>query len=287
MINFKDIDISDREIIEDYYNKYGYKNSESNFTNMLMWQKSYNIKYAVIDGFLVLSAYNPAIGGLYHFPIGEGNLKDVLTKLSDCCNDYFLRPLTPEMIKKTEEIMPDCYEYTHLRSSDDYVYSTQKLISLSGKKLHAKRNHYNYFINTYNYSYHRLTADMTEKCCDKVCEWIVQRSQSPEDECEAVKVIFDNFEKLNVVGGYIICEGNIAAVTVGEKFHGDALIHIEKADTDYRGIYAAINKLFLEHEFADCTYVNREEDMGIEGLRKAKLSYGPEFLIEKYTARRR
>ncbi len=283
MLEFKDLSIEDKDIVQGYYDKYGYPNSESNFTNMLMWQKSYNIKYAVICGFMVLSAYRPKSGGMYHFPIGEGNLKDVLLKLTD----YPIKPLTKETAQIMENLLPGEYDFRHLRDSDDYVYSVEKLISLSGKKLHSKRNHYNFFINNYEYSYHKMTSDMREKCYVKACEWINERSEDPVEECEAVKVIFDNFDRLRVVGGYIMCGGEIAAVTIGEKFHGNALIHIEKADTRYRGIYAAINKLFLENEFADCTYVNREEDMGIEGLRKAKMSYNPEYLIEKYEAIRK
>ena len=97
-------------------------------------------------------------------------------------------------------------------------------------------------------------------------------------------MIFDNYDKLNIKGAYLEAEGKIIAVTIGERMHETALIHIEKADTEYRGVYVAINKLFLENEFSDCSLVNREEDMGIEGLRKAKTSYYPEFLFEKYSA---
>ncbi len=287
MIEFKDITIEDRELLEGFYNKYGGTNSEANFTNMFIWQKDYNIKYAVKDGFLLICAGGIKRPKSCHFPIGEGNLKALLAELFTPCENCIMRPLTEDMTRKIEEAVPGMYRFERMREADDYVYSVDKLSTLSGKKLHSKRNHYNYFINNYNYSYHKLTPDMIDECHKKCCEWTGERSENPESEKEAMTMLFENYEKLNVVGGYILCDGQVAAVSVGEKFHGNALIHIEKANTKYRGIYPAINKLFLENEFSDCNYVNREEDLGLEGLRKAKLSYYPEFMIEKYTGYKR
>ena len=287
MIDFKELTLDDRKLIEEYYGKCKYMGSETNFTNMFMWSRSYNIRYAETDGFMVIAGSHGDIRGIYHFPVGSGDLKAVLLKLERELPEFTLCPVTDEMIDKIEEVLPGHYDFEHLRSADDYVYRTDKLISLSGKKLHSKRNHYNYFINNYDYEYRSLTAESAEECCAAVCKWIYERNSSPEEEAEATRRIFGNMNRLNIKGGYILCEGSVAAVTLGEYFHGSALIHIEKCDMRFRGVYAAINKLFLEHEFSECEYVNREEDMGIEGLRKAKLSYNPAFLIKKYAAHRR
>ena len=104
-------------------------------------------------------------------------------------------------------------------------------------------------------------------------------------EPESINVLFDNYERLCVKGGLLRTDGKIIAASVGEKYNGGAIIHVEKAERSIRGAYTTINKLLLENEFSDCVYVNREEDMGIEGMRQAKMSYNPVFLLEKYRGR--
>lgn len=280
------LDINDKEIFLKYYSTCCYLNSECNFTNMLSWSKQYNIGYEIIDDFLVVFAEH---GGeaYHHFPIGKGDVVSVIKKLSTMFKEmgkpHIMKPIVNCMKEKIIENFGDAYIFEHKREYDDYVYSVDKLISLAGKKLHAKRNHFNNFIKTYNYTYNKISPNDYERCRE-----FLKTQIHDDSELHAINVIFDNYDKLDVVGAFLEVDGQIIAVTVGEGIRdNNVLIHIEKANTDYKGVYAAINKLFLQNEWADKQYVNREEDMGDEGLRKAKLSYYPDMFIEKYRVKER
>ena len=241
MIEFKDIDISDRPLFEKYYDFEKNINSEANFTNMFMWHKSYHIQYAVEDGFLVLQANHPSSGLLHQFPFGSGDVRPVLDKLRRQYQGtgYSIRPLSVEQMKFLQEAYPGQYEYTHLRDADDYIYSVEKLMTLRGKKLHSKRNHFNFFKEHYPFTYHKITPETQQACKRQVLKWVEERNEDPAEELEAVSMIFDNYDKLNIKGAYLEAEGKIIAVTIGERMHETALIHIEKADTEYRGVYVA------------------------------------------------
>ncbi len=288
MITPKKITIDDKNIFNEYYSMCGYKNSEANFTNMFIWKDGYNMAYDVVDGFLVLMAKTTKGQPFYYFPAGRGNLKSVIKKLDDYYADlgirYSIRPVTEETKHILETEMPGFFKFERHRDYDDYVYETKNLIELPGKEYHAKKNHFNSFIKNYQYSYNRITPDTKDACKEKIIEWIKERAEDNVAEIKSVEEMFEHFEKLDVTGAFLEVDGDIAAITVGENHQGTALIHIEKANTQYKGAYAAINKLFLQNEFSKLKYVNREEDMGIPGLRKAKLSYHPAFMIEKYVA---
>lgn len=288
MIKLKPLTIEDRELIERYYDINRFPNSECNFTNMLMWQKGYNIHYAIVEGFLCLFASNPSTGFFCHFPIGLGDVKPALDKLifyfKEQGKPFNMRPLTKCMKDKIEQGYPERFIYTEHREYFDYIYSVNELIELKGKKLHPKRNHLNNFITDYDFTYGMINESNVQACRDAVVNWITERPGADMDEVVAVNTVFNNYFKLNVKGAYLQVEDKIVAVTVGEDHHGYVLVHIEKADTNYRGVYAAVNQMFLQNEWQGYELVNREEDMGIEGLRKAKLSYQPRHLVEKYSA---
>ncbi|MBR2877642.1 MAG: DUF2156 domain-containing protein [Clostridia bacterium] len=288
MITPKKITIDDKNIFNEYYNMCGYKNSEANFTNMFIWKDGYDMEYAVVDGFLVLMAKTTKGEPFYYFPAGSGNLKSVIEKLDDHYKSlgtvYSIRPLTEDTKHTLETEMPGFFRFERHRDYDDYVYEIKNLIELPGKEYHAKKNHFNSFVKNYQYSYNRITPDTQEMCKEKIIEWIKARGSDNVAEIKSIEEMFGHYNSLDVIGAYLEVDGDIAAITVGENHQGTALIHIEKANTQYKGAYAAINKLFLQNEFSELKYVNREEDMGIDGLRKAKLSYHPAFMIEKYIA---
>lgn len=179
------------------------------------------------------------------------------------------------------------YTLTEDRDNEDYVYDARSLITLSGKKLHAKRNHINKFNSLYESEYVRITPDAVNECLALFDLW--QKNSAGYDrygEREALKKAIVNMDALGLVAGGIAVDGKLAALSVGERLTDDtALIHFEKADSSYAGIYSVINQRFAENEFSDVRLINREEDMGIEGLRKSKLSYNPTMLIQKYTAK--
>ncbi len=173
---------------------------------------------------------------------------------------------------------------------DDYLYDAGELRQLSGKALHGKRNHLNKFCRTYpDYEYHPITAADRDEALRLVKSWCEEKNLDCLNLClsdyRAIRQLFDDFDRLDVRGGSIRVGGRMVAFALGSLLNGDtAVIHFEKADAAFDGLYAAINKMVLDNAFPDVRFVNREEDMGIRGLRKAKASYGPIRMIHKYEA---
>ena len=200
--------------------------------------------------------------------------------------------VTEQMRVEMEKAFPGEFEYTERRNSADYIYSRESLATLAGKKMHQKRNHFNKFIKQYEgrYSYSNMTE---EDVCEVLAfqrKWIQMASDKDamnvlEYETTAIEKLLSYFEKFSLRGGILRVDGDICAYCVGAKISDNAIdVMVEKGDYAYAGAYQAINKLFAENNCGDVEFINREEDMGIEGLRHAKLSYHPVELLTKYGA---
>ena len=208
----------------------------------------------------------------------------------------YFRGITKEVVDYLKENYPDKFDYTEERDLFDYVYDGESMRELKGRKNVKKRNHINYFLKEYagRYEYRLLDENDFDACLQLVEEWTSNKEENDavsddmEEELIGIKKLFENFsvikDKLKIAGIFI--DGKLEAFTMGEYINPNmALIHIEKANPSIRGLYPFINQQFLVHEFSDVEFVNREEDLGIEGLRKAKLSYHPVRFVEKYTVR--
>jgi hypothetical protein len=174
------------------------------------------------------------------------------------------------------------------RAQSDYIYLTEDLIKLEGRKYHRKRNHIKQFKEKYSYQYIPLTSEWISECLRLETEWCDLRHCEAIpgllNESIAIKEAFTHFEELGLKGGAILINGKVEAFTLGDPLNPETVvIHIEKANPAYEGLYSLINQAFLENEWSGYTYVNREQDLGEEGLRKAKESYFPNHMINKYT----
>lgn len=200
--------------------------------------------------------------------------------------DYY--ELSEPMVDKLLSDCPGMFRKEESVDDEDYIYETEKLISLSGKKYHSKRNFVNRFEANYSYEYMPLTGENVLECLPALEEWFARHHEKMLfyfDEQEAILELLHNFDALGLKGAAIKIDGKIRAMTIGEFLPPDtAHIIIEKADIDYPGLYAVINQKFLEREWAGTRLVNREEDMGVEGLRKAKQSYHPVFRNKVFNA---
>lgn len=196
--------------------------------------------------------------------------------------------LSEPMVEKLLSDCPGMFRKEESVDDEDYIYETEKLISLSGKKYHSKRNFVNRFEANYSYEYMPLTGENVLECLPALEEWFARHHEKMLfyfDEQEAILELLHNFDALGLKGAAIKIDGKIRAMTIGEFLPPDtAHIIIEKADIDYPGLYAVINQKFLEREWAGTRLVNREEDMGVEGLRKAKQSYHPVFQNKVFNA---
>ena len=278
-MDFKKATLGDREGL----NKYFVNNSmasNKNFTNMYIWQDGYNIEFAVDDGFLFVRAQ---INGskYYSFPIGGECPQKAVEKILDLWDDDCK---FGQLLADEADYLKNNYGFIISEDRDawEYIYETEKLISLSGKKLHSKKNHYNFFVNSFSWNYEEINSANIE-FAREFCLSMVENIDGRQDEVFSLKKLFDGYFTLELCGALLYADGRIAACTVGEDMGGDvALVHVEKADKCFRGSFAAINKMFIENRFAYTKYVNREEDMGIDGLRKAKMSYHPADFVRKY-----
>lgn len=291
MIEFKDIELTDKELICSYTQHSTRRNCDLSFSNLCSWRFQYNTQFAVTDGFLLLKFW--ANGKLvYMMPIGEGDLKAVLQIMIDDAHregePFCLLGICTDMCDDLEALMPGQFEFTADRDYADYIYLRTDLATLAGKKLQAKRNHVNRFKRTYAYEYHPITPDRIAECLELEAEWCRQNNcdqhEGTGNERRALIYALHHFEELGLTGGILYVEGNIVAFTFGMPINQNTFgIHVEKADTRIEGAYAMINYEFANHIPEQYIYLNREEDLGIEGLRKAKLSYQPVEILEKYT----
>ncbi len=179
----------------------------------------------------------------------------------------------------------DKYKIIPEREIWDYLYYTKDLIELRGRKYQQKRNHINRFRQYYRFSYNSFSPEDIPGCIEIYQQWAADKNTTPEIEEErlALKEALENFSALSLKGGVIRVEGKVQAFAIGSRLNKDtALIHFEKANPEFSGIYAAINQFFVKKEWPDTKYINREDDMGIPGLRQSKKRYHPLRMIEKY-----
>jgi uncharacterized protein len=248
---------------------------------------------------LYFSYANPADGCMGHMqpvvpagapvrPAVERALQDIAERKCGLdimgVNDDFLSRLKSEGAQG--------YIIEEDRDLADYVYLRSDLTDLSGKKFHSKRNHVNKFLADTTYTWQELTPEMLPQCLGIYRNWIHEKEDGgdadvdPNELC-AVKEAVTHMHTLGLTGALICVDGKPAAFTMGERFRPNmALIHLEKANQEIPGIYAFVNQQFICRNFNDVEFVNREEDMGIPGLRRAKESYNPVRLVKKYRIRR-
>ena len=290
MEKFKKITIEDRDILVKYTSMNKHRACDYSVGNLVLWSDIYNTQFAVANDMLFIKFMN-GDKNYFAFPMGNGDLKLAFQWIFAYCEEqnveFNMSVIESDMFVDIEKIYPGEYQISYIRNNADYVYSIEDLKNLSGKKYHGKKNHINKFLKTNEYwSYERISEENTEECIDMVKEWCTENGcfmdKSKADEiCVVIKGL-RNRQKLSLLGGIIRISGRIVALTMGEKLGDDMfIIHFEKAFANINGAYPVINQQFIIHELSDFIYVNREEDMGVEGLRKAKESYHPLFMVEK------
>jgi len=294
MIKFNPIRIEDRPIIERYTIPSNITNCDLAFANMYCWQEVFRSAWAEVDGFLVIRFHidgSEKIG--YMQPVGEGDFSQIIPLL---CEDAYahgqplrISGLTAAGCAKIREKYVGMFAFESNSALSDYIYSADDLRNLSGRKFQAKRNHLNRFFATYpDYRYEVLTREHFAECMRLEREWRRGHSGRISELCaeqRAMQRAFEYFEELGMIGGSIYVGVCMVAFTYGSAVnHCTFDTHVEKADTEYDGAFAAINKLFAEHLPSQFTHINREEDLGLEGLRRAKRSYQPIEIAPKFTA---
>lgn len=291
-LKFKRIELSDMERARGFLEESDFRGCEYTFGNNFVWRNTYNIEVCFAEEFYFCKQ-GEGKNTRFIFPTGGGDIKNAVELLTGYTREVGI-PLTvianKNITQKLTEIYPDANAVLE-RDICDYVYLAEDLENLAGKKYHGKRNHLNRFYEN-DWSFEPLTADNIAECkamnerwrgenVDK-CE-MSETAESKREELCIVECSFKHYDALGYTGGVLRVNGEVQAFTFGERSSGDCfVVHVEKALRKYQGAYTAINREFVKSLGGRFKYINREDDTGSEGLRKAKLSYHPVFLEEKY-----
>jgi len=288
-IKWKELGIEDEGIIQHYYDMEPVRNCEFTYANNFLWAPFYDIQYAVVEDMLVFLSGEAGLS--VSFPLGKGDLGKTVDVLTEFFKEkempFQMHLVSPAQFERLEKLYPGRFRIVYDRDSADYVYETERLISLAGKKLHGKRNHINRFKENYpDWIYEEISDENVEECIAMAKAWrrqngCMEKGEKHNEFCVTLNAL-QYRERLGLRGGLVRAGGRVVAFSLGEPCGEDMfVVHIEKAFADVQGAYPMINQQFAEHEASCYKYINREEDTGEEGLRKAKLSYDPVFLMEK------
>jgi hypothetical protein len=288
---FKYLVLEDSEVINFYLKKYPSEASDYTFTNMFIWRSYYRIQWSILEGTLLI-LYNPMNWGYYFLqPIGPRDRGHVTVQMLRWLREVMDEP-EPRIERADEKYIGELndnssFNLVPVRDQYDYVYCSTDLIQLAGRRFHTKKNHLNQFIKSYEFQYKTLSMDDTDECIHVLKKWCNWRECDKNlllrAEYEAVYESLIHLGDLEIAGAVILVHGEIVAFSMGEQISEDtALIHVEKANSKMPGSFAVINQQFAENQWSKTTFINREQDLGVEGLRKAKESYHPHHMIKKY-----
>ncbi len=290
-MEFNKINLSDMETLRKHTMLAHTRNCEYAMVNIFFWNDTDKLMFAVIDDVLVYRLIDD--GNAYYSIVEfiEEPAKLVMKLEQDAADNgcrMVLTNMSENMVLRLEREMVGQLRYWYDREYSDYIYEVDDLIRLSGSKYHGKKNHLNKFLNTYAFLYEEITNDNIEECRRMKEEWAVRKGGDIEEyreELDIIDNVLDNYDKFNLIGGLIRIDGKVSAFTIGEAISEDTFVtHFEKADEDIPGLYQAINQQFAANSISGFKYVNREDDIGLEGIRQAKLSYRPVMMFDKYNA---
>jgi hypothetical protein len=291
MLCFSPVTIEDKSTIQSFFDKNIFRNCDFSFSNIFSWKHLYNTTFAIEDGYLYIRfQMKQGLPG-YLFPLGNGDLETTINRIIQDArkrgDEFRLYAVTQEMFDLIESAMPGRFFYKKKRDWYEYIYSSKDLISLVGKKYQPKRNHINKFKRTYEWEYLPITEAIIPDCMKLYDRWcIANAGRSSEwsltEERIATGNAFNHYEQLGLTGGALRINGEILAYSYGQPLTKDTFgIHAEKCLHEIDGGFSIINQQFAEHNCINYPYINREEDMGLESLRQAKMSYHPSILLEK------
>jgi len=289
LAGYKELELEDREAVNAFLRADPPRTSELTFTNLFMWRHHYRPQWRAEAGCLLLAL---APNGQEPFGLPPTGAGDKLAAARALCADLSQAGARPSLQRVGQDLAQALaaaggFRAQEDRDQSDYVYLAADLAALPGRRYHRKKNHYNKFAKNYQFEYRALEPPLVGRVLEMQESWCALREchldASLASEARAVYEALSHFGELDYRGGVILIEGRVQAFSLGEPLNPDtAVIHIEKGNPAFEGIYAAINLLFVERAWSAMTYINREQDLGLEGLRKAKESYLPQHMVPKY-----
>lgn len=297
-MNFGRIQIEDKPLFDRLLSMSPYVDCEYLFSTLFMWQDVLGYQRAVEDDCIFIRhLFNGKMQ--YHVPIcaPERIPEQVKKLMADDSEKLELFCVTKEHMEQLGPEMMKHFTAEENRNFADYLYRGEDLRTLTGKKYHQKRNHISKFQKAYDWSFKIFTEAGSEliECMRVLEQWDINKLENASwqekllvgNEMNALDKCMKHFTAMGLIGGVLYIDGQPKGFTVGETVARSGIkvgvVHYEKCDSNYTGIYQAINRLFAENALGEADYINREDDMGVEGLRKSKLTYHPVRLVEKYT----
>lgn len=289
-LSFSQISLDQQDRYRKYFAGCSQKASDYSFINLWGWAEEYGLYWAWSDDLVWIKQTIP--DEFFWAPVGYWEKIDWRK-----CFDKNLKGTTtfiriPQILEKQLKDSLDRDIITdETRNHWDYLYSLSEIVELKGKRFHKKKNLLNQFKKKYDFEYTAFGKEIIEKAMDMQENWCTWRDcesyESLSAENRAISKILNSWNQLKgLIGGAILSEGKMVAYTIAEALDKDTLlIHFEKGDSEYKGVYQAINQIFLENSNNTFKTVNREQDLGDEGLRKAKMSYRPMDFLKKYTVK--
>lgn len=294
MIPFRRPQLTDRQELHPLFFSSDYRGCEYSFVNIYIWGQQ---QFALVEGEIVLFSHWDG-RSMYVYP-GSRKRREIIESLSADADErgvpMRLYGLDKAATEEIEALYPGRYSFSANRDGFDYLYDIERLTELRGKKLQQKRNHINRFFDACpDWHTRPITADNLAECRAMAADWY-RVHEDPEHDYRLEKVAmcraFNSYEALGMEGLALYADGRIVAMTMGNRLRRDTFdVNFEKAYADVPGAYPLINREFarlIHARYPEVTYLNREEDMGLPGLRKSKLSYHPDVLLEKYRGFRR
>jgi predicted GNAT family N-acyltransferase len=289
-IDFHSVTVADKPLFEYYMLGSKEQNCDLNFANIFCWSDTYHSEVAEVGGFLVIRFDIDGVKS-YMQPVGTGDRSLILERLRE---DAFhmraplrLYGLSAEWRAFLQLQYPDEFAFDAPRASSDYIYRTEDLAQLPGRKYQPKRNHCNRFIAQHDWYTKPLSKSNIKDCIALHNKWMQSREVGDTERAEQQTLMraLDNIEALDLRGLVLYADGAPVAFSYGTPINSNTFCtHFEKHDGEVDGAATMINRemaRMLEEEFE---FVNREDDLGLEGLRFAKMSYHPSLLLEKISA---
>lgn len=302
--DFQDMTEEDARLLAEYFHGFDYRGAGYTLLANYIWRNTHCLCWEVIGDYLCIAgadcmiAENP--NAIISMPMTRTGtyiperLKETVAEVRQRFEKrkipFSIELIPQHMVKYLEDAFPGQMTFSHDRDADEYVYLKNKLISLSGRALHKKKNHMNFFLKNHNYKVEKITKNMMDNIMDFVVQSMVRRSYEPDEmeslrmEEEAIRQILQFVEEPQVYSVAVFVDEQLQAFAIGERLSEDTAVeHFEKANDNFRGLYQVVCSEFCKALPEEVVYVNREEDMGLENLRKAKEALKPDHMEEKYS----
>lgn len=290
LISFRPVSTDDISLLRHYFANLSSRSCDFSIGGVLLWKEYFKYEIAEFESSLFIKGFDPVGNSvIFHIPCGDIEFERFISIVKNWCERNNINNavvILPETNSSDEYEADKTANSSYLLGWMEYLYDANRFVAYSGKKMEKKRNHFNYFVNNFSpYSVEEICEHNIPDLLAFTVDFADNRNGDDlaDYECNQVLDALRNFSLYGYEGIAIRIEGKIVGYSFGEIAYDTFVIHVEKADTNYRGSYQAVASALARFaiEKYQCKYLNREDDMGVQSLRRSKLSYHPSLFINK------